>query len=151
MTDFRPIGFVHTGYDDAGSVPTQAAGGNGGTAELVVDDAWVPGLRGLEGFDYAWLLCWFHRIEEPELDVVPHPLRHTGQTFGVFATRSPARPNPIGLSLVRILEVDGARVRFGGVDLLDGTPVLDIKPYMPGVDVPPEGADVRTGWLSAAS
>jgi tRNA-Thr(GGU) m(6)t(6)A37 methyltransferase TsaA len=151
MTELEPIGTVHTGYDDTDSVPTQAAGGNGGTAELVVDDRFVPGLRGLEGFDYAWLLCLFDRVTEPELEVVPHPLRHTGQSFGVFATRSPARPSPIGLSLVRILDVDGARVRFAGVDLLDGTPVLDIKPYMPGVDIPPEGAAVRTGWLPGPS
>jgi tRNA-Thr(GGU) m(6)t(6)A37 methyltransferase TsaA len=148
----RPIGYVLTAYDEGGGVPTQATGNAGETAEIVVFDELVPGLRGLEGFDYAWLVSWFDRSSEPaSLDVVPHPLRETGQTFGVFATRSPERPNPLGLSLVRILGVVGARVRFAGVDLLDRTPVLDLKPYAPGVDTPPDGTDVRTGWIGELS
>jgi tRNA-Thr(GGU) m(6)t(6)A37 methyltransferase TsaA len=144
----RPIGYVRTAYDEGGDVPTQATGNAGETAEIVVRDDLAPGLRGLESFDYAWLLSWFDRSEEPaSLDVVPHPLRDTGRTFGVFATRSPERPNPLGLSLVRILGIEGPRVRFAGVDLLDRTPVLDLKPYAPGVDTPPEGTDIRTGWI----
>lgn len=79
--------------------------------------------------------------------MVPHPLRATGQRFGVFATRSPARPNHLGLSLVRVLSIDGARMRFTGVDLLNHTPVLDIKPFAPQVDFPDLGAAARIGWM----
>ena len=85
--------------------------------------------------------------EPAALDVVPHSLRNTGETFGVFATRAPTRPNAMGLSRVRILGIEGTKVRFAGVDLLDGTPILDIKPFIPGIDVPAEGTDVRAGWL----
>jgi tRNA-Thr(GGU) m(6)t(6)A37 methyltransferase TsaA len=144
----QPIGYVRTAHADDKDVPTQAPG-NIETGELEVLPEFAPGLRGLEGFDYAWLISWFDRVgfEPAALDVVPHPLRDTGETFGVFATRAPTRPNAIGLSRVRILGVEGAKVRFAGVDLLDGTPILDIKPYMPRIDMPDEGSDIRTGWL----
>jgi tRNA-Thr(GGU) m(6)t(6)A37 methyltransferase TsaA len=145
----RPIGYVVTAHDDPESTPTQAPGDAEGKGELVVLPEFIAGLRGLEGFDYAWLISWFDRLaDEPaRLEEVPHALRDTGQTFGVFATRSPARPNHLGLSLVRVLSIDGARMRFAGVDLLDHTPVLDIKPFIPQIDIPPEGAAARSGWI----
>jgi tRNA-Thr(GGU) m(6)t(6)A37 methyltransferase TsaA len=145
----RPIGYVRTAHADGADVPSQATANSGETGELDVLPEFASGLRGLEGFDYAWLISWFDRVgsELAALEVVPHPLRETGQTFGVFATRAPTRPNAIGLSQVRILGIEGAKVRFAGVDLLDGTPILDIKPFMPGIDVPAEGDDVRVGWL----
>ncbi len=109
----------------------------------------MPGLRGLEGFDYAWIVAYFDRLagEPPRLEEEPHPLSGTGRVFGVFATRSPARPNNIGMSRVRLLGIEGNVVRFAGVDLMDGTPVLDLKPFMAKVDIPPEGDAVRSGWL----
>lgn len=144
----RAIGHVRTRYAERRSTPTQAPYNAAETAELVVLAEFAAGLRGLEGFDYAWLLAWFDRLagEPPRIEEVPHPLGGTGQSFGAFATRSPARPNNIGLSRVRILGVEGDRVRFAGVDLMDGTPVLDVKPFMPAVDIPPEGRAVRSGW-----
>ncbi|MDQ3152902.1 MAG: tRNA (N6-threonylcarbamoyladenosine(37)-N6)-methyltransferase TrmO [Actinomycetota bacterium] len=111
------------------------------------------GLDGLAGFDHAWLITWLDRAPEPEPDlhVVPFLLHGTGQRVGVFATRHPARPNPLGLSVVRILDVDGGMVWFRGVDLCDGTPVLDIKPWEQHLDVPgyPDAdaiAAIRGGW-----
>ena len=145
----HPIGYVLTGHEQLDGTPTQAPENAGETAELVVLAEFAAGLRGLEGFDYAWLITWFDRLagEPGRLEDVPNALRETGQTFGVYATRSPARPNHLGLSLVRILSVDGARMRFAGVDLLDRTPVLDIKPFIPQVDIPPEGASAASGWI----
>ena len=145
----KPIGHVRTAHTDLDATPTQAPYQADERGELVVLPESVAGLRGLEGFDYAWLLAYFDRLadEPPRLEEVPHPLSGTGRSFGVYATRSPARPNNLGLSRVRILGVEGDRVRFAGVDLMDGTPVLDIKPFMVKVDVPPEVEAVRSGWL----
>jgi tRNA-Thr(GGU) m(6)t(6)A37 methyltransferase TsaA len=143
----RPIGYVLTGLEGGDSTPAQATD-NVSEGELVVHAELREGLKGLEGFDYVWLITWFDRVaDEPApLEQVPRPLRGTGRRFGVFATRSPARPNPVGLSLVRVLGIEGRRLRFAGVDLLDRTPVLDIKPFFPEDDVPVHGADARTGF-----
>ncbi len=140
---------MRTAHTDRDSTPSQAPYYADQSGELVVLDEFVPGLRGLEGFDYAWLLAYFDRLEgePPRLEEEPHPLSGTGRMFGVFATRSPARPNHLGMSRVRLLGIHGNVVRFGGVDLMDGTPVLDIKPFMAKVDIPPEGNDVSSGWL----
>ena len=145
----QPIGYVRTAHTGDTDAPTQATANAAETGELDVLAEFAAGLRGLEGFDYAWLISWFDRVgsEPAALDVVPHSLRDTGETFGVFATRAPTRPNAIGLSRVRILGIEGAKVRFAGVDLLDGTPILDIKPFIPGIDVPAEGNEIRAGWL----
>jgi tRNA-Thr(GGU) m(6)t(6)A37 methyltransferase TsaA len=145
----RPIGHVRTEHTDRDSTPSQAPYYAEQTGEVVVLPEYVAGLRGLEGFDYVWLLCWFDRLagDPPRLEEVPHPLRGTGRSFGVYATRSPARPNNVGLSRVRLLGIEGDRVRFAGVDMMDATPVIDIKPFMATVDIPPEGMDVRSGWL----
>jgi tRNA-Thr(GGU) m(6)t(6)A37 methyltransferase TsaA len=145
--ELQPIGRVSTSPGER--TASQSAENTGATGELVLLDEFAPALRGLEGFDYAWLIAYFDRLadEPPRLEEVPNALRETGQTFGVFATRSPARPNNLGLSLVRILGIDGVRIRFAGVDLLDGTPILDIKPYIPSADVPAEADAVRIGWL----
>jgi tRNA-Thr(GGU) m(6)t(6)A37 methyltransferase TsaA len=145
----HPIGYVLTGHHRPDDTPTQAPENAAETGELVVLAEFTKGLRGLEGFDYAWLVSWFDRLagEPARLEEVPHALRATGQRFGVFATRSPARPNHLGLSLVRILGIEGSRMRFAGVDLLDRTPVLDLKPFVPQIDVPPEGAAAGSGWI----
>ena len=114
------------------------------------------GLDGLQDFAYAWLLTWLHRPDRPvtpsgerggrpAMRQVPFLLRREGRAMGMFATRTPRRVNPIGLSLVELLEVTGTTVRFAGVDLLDGTPVLDIKPYVTRFDRPP--GEPRCGWF----
>ena len=140
---------MRTAYADRESTPTQAPYYADQTGELVLLPEFVPGLRGLEGFDYAWIVAYFDRLagEPPRLEEEPHPLSGTGRTFGVFATRSPARPNNLGMSRVRLLGIEGNVVRFGGVDLMDGTPVLDLKPFVAQVDIPFEGDAVRSGWL----
>ena len=103
------------------------------------------GLLDLEGFERIWLIYWFHRITGSKLIV--KPFRDDSER-GLFATRAPCRPNPIGISVVRLLEVLDGKMRIAGVDVLDGTPLLDIKPYVHDWDAFPES---RSGWLGNAS
>ena len=101
----------------------------------------VPGLQDLDGFERIWLSYWFDRAAPARLVVKPFLDPHER---GVFATRSPSRPNPLGLSCVRLLGIDGGKLRIGEVDILDNTPLLDIKPYAPSLDC----FEVhRVGWL----
>jgi len=141
---YRPIGTVRSPFSEAAGMPIQPSRGRGirGTVELEAEFA--EGLQDLDGFSHAVLLCHLHRSRGFALKVVPF-LDDTPR--GVFATRAPRRPNPIGLSVVRILAVEGNRITFEGVDVIDGTPVLDIKPYVPEFD---EREDVRLGWLEEA-
>jgi tRNA-Thr(GGU) m(6)t(6)A37 methyltransferase TsaA len=147
------IGVVHSDRSSAERTPVQAALNRAehGTVEIFAD--YADGLIGFEGFDYAWLLSWLHQPDgtaavgdEPAALVhVPFLLRGTGRRLGIFATRGPRRVNPIGLSLVEIRGVTGRSVHFAGVDLLDGTPVIDLKPYVSHFDYP--GHEVRSGWF----
>ena len=102
---------------------------------------YVSGLKDLAGFDRAWLIFWCHRASEAKMLVVPY--RDTVER-GLFATRAPARPNPLGLSCVRLLGIEGDVVRIGEVDILDDTPLLDIKPYVPQYD---NYAVQSCGWV----
>jgi tRNA-Thr(GGU) m(6)t(6)A37 methyltransferase TsaA len=143
------IGVVRTDRTSTIDTPVQAALNPDEEAVLELDPAYVDGLDGLDGFDYAWLLTWLGGAEPapepPNLRPVPFLLARRPRPIGIFATRGPRRINPIGLSLVRVVGVEGARVRFAGVDVIDGTPVLDLKPYVSKFDRPP-GA-VRCGWF----
>jgi tRNA-Thr(GGU) m(6)t(6)A37 methyltransferase TsaA len=135
------IGVVRSSRTDLAHTPVQAGLNPDETAVLHVDDAFVDGLDGLGDFDYAWLLTWLAGSDEPPtsppLRQVPFLLRRQRREVGIFATRGPRRVNPIGLSLVKVLAVDGSTVRFSGVDLLDRTPVIDVKPYVSAFDRPP--------------
>ncbi|MFI5606451.1 tRNA (N6-threonylcarbamoyladenosine(37)-N6)-methyltransferase TrmO [Amycolatopsis sp. NPDC051903] len=126
------IGFVRTARTELERTPVQAGANRGEEGVLEIAGEYVEGLAGLAAFDYAWLLSWLDRPDRPttSLTQVPYLLRREQRRMGIFAMRGPRRVNPIGLSLVRILGVEGREVRFAGVDLLDGTPVLDLKPYV---------------------
>jgi tRNA-Thr(GGU) m(6)t(6)A37 methyltransferase TsaA len=108
---------------------------------VVVDAAYADGLADVEGFSHIILLYWFHRVQGYSLTVRPFL---DDRPRGLFATRSPRRPNPIGLSVVELIERRGTVLRIRGVDVVDGTPVLDIKPYVPAFDAPEKA---RVGWL----
>ncbi len=142
--EFTPIGTIHSPHRQAEGTPIQPrwAAGVEGTVEVLPQFA--AGLRDLEGFERIWLLFWCDRAREAKLEVTPF---RDNQTRGVFATRAPSRPNPIGLSCVRLLGIEGAILRISDVDMLDGTPLLDIKPYLPDCDVFPAE---RTGWYANA-
>lgn len=128
----------------------QAALNRGQPGTIEIFEWYAEGLAGLADFDYAWLLSWLHDpYGSPDgrapLTQVPYLLRPEQRQMGVFATRGPRRVNPIGLSLVRLLDVAGRFVRFTGVDLLDETPLIDLKPYVTRFDLP-DGAP-RCGWF----
>lgn len=137
----KPIGFIHTPFQQAAGTPIQPSMAEGvqGTVELWPQ--YAAGLKDLDGFDRIWLLYWFHRAAKPKLIVRPYMDENE---HGVFATRAPSRPNPIGMSSVRLLAVEGNILRIADVDILDGTPLLDIKPYAPLFDHFPV---TRSGWL----
>ena len=136
------IGRVESPWRERGECPKNmhAARAAGRLAAIVVDPAYRQGLDGLARFSHAVLLTWLDR--SPRNLVVQKP-RHAGTARGVFALRSPARPNPVGLHVVRVLGVNMAagRVEVDGIDVLDGTPVIDLKPYFASNDAIPEAVD----------
>ena len=138
--DLTPIGIVHSPHSRPERTPIQPrfARGLSGTAEI--EPRFVEGLRDLEGFSHLWLVTWLHRSTGVRLHVTPY-LDDTPR--GVFATRSPHRPNPIGLSLVRLIRIEGNKLHLEDLDLLDGTPILDIKPHVPDFD---RVGEIRCGW-----
>jgi tRNA (adenine37-N6)-methyltransferase len=154
--ELRPIGYVQTPYTSLADTPIQTSRNPTEPGRLVVLDQYAAALDGLEGFDYAHLICFLHQAWQADdrgsrpftgdrLRPVPFLLQDTGERVGVFATRSPVRPNYLALSLVRVVAVRASTVDFTGVDLIDGTPVLDIKPFEPHLDVP--GYTPGCGWL----
>jgi len=141
----RPIGFIRSPFSDPAGMPIQPLGARGVRGAVEVLPEFFNGLADLEGFSRVILIYHFDRSEGFALRVVPF-LDNCER--GVFATRAPRRPNPIGLSVVRLLGVDGCRLSIEDVDILDGTPVLDIKPYVPSFDAYP---DERNGWFGSRS
>jgi tRNA-Thr(GGU) m(6)t(6)A37 methyltransferase TsaA len=143
---FAPIGVVRTPFTERREAPRQpyAAGEAPGTIELLPDRRYEDALRDLDQWTHLWLVYWFHLNAHWRPTVLPPRSRHGRR--GVFATRAPHRPNPIGLSVLRIVRVDGLRVEVLGVDMIDGSPVLDIKPYVPFADAVPAAG---SGWIAA--
>jgi tRNA (adenine37-N6)-methyltransferase len=138
------IGVVRSPHKRAEGTPVQAAMAAGVKGTVEVYPEYAAGLRDLDGFERIWLVYWFDRAREAELVVTPY-LDTTPR--GLFATRAPCRPNPIGLSAVRLLEVSGHVLQVEGLDILDGTPLLDIKPYVPAFDA---FEAKRIGWCGNA-
>lgn len=144
MFTVESIGVVHSPFREATGTPIQPFAARGACGTVEIFEPFAEGLRDLEEFQRVWVIFWCHRAGAARLTVVPYRdvLPH-----GVFATRSPARPNPIGMSSVRLLGIDGRRLHVAELDLLDGTPVLDVKPYVSQYDSYPEQ---RCGWLDRA-
>ncbi len=138
---FEPIGIIHSPFTTTEGMPIQPAGARDVRGTVEIDPRYRDGLADLDGFSHLILLYHFHRSEGFALKVVP--FMDTAER-GLFATRAPRRPNPIGLSVVALEKVADGVLHIRGVDVLDGTPLVDIKPWVPAFDQP---ADVRTGWL----
>ena len=157
------IGVVRSAHTEPENTPIQAALNRTGRGTIEIAEPYREGLAGLDGFGFAWLLTWLHRpggrqdTRErkegsrgdrgglPPLRQVPFLLRRQRREMGIFATRGPRRVNPIGLSLIQLLEVTAKTVLFAGVDVIDGTPVIDLKPYVTRFDRPP--GDPPCGWF----
>lgn len=141
----RPIGYVKSCYPEKFGVPRQPGLVNDVESKIVIHAEWQPeqALSGLETYSHLWVIFLFHLNNTARYHAKVHPPRLSGESMGVFATRSPHRPNPIGLSLVEIKKIESDGVIFLGGDLVEGTPVLDIKPYLPNIE---NKQNARGGW-----
>lgn len=139
----RPIGFVHSPFSETSQVPRGlgARHNEEGTLEILPELA--AGLQDIEGFSHLYVLWVFDRSDNYELVGTPPCDTHA---HGVFATRSPRRPNPIGLTVVQLVGRDGNQLKVRGVDMVNGAPILDIKPYLSSVP----DCELKRGWLAAA-
>jgi tRNA-Thr(GGU) m(6)t(6)A37 methyltransferase TsaA len=147
--NIKPIGSIKSCYPDKFGTPRQPGLVEKAWAEIFFNPEIQPelALQGLNGFSHIWVLFEFHKNESARYHAKVHPPRLGGQSIGVFATRSPHRPNPIGLSLVEIVEIKKDSIVVAGADIIDGTPIYDIKPYLPEIESKPLA---RTGWTSEA-
>jgi len=138
---FTPIGTIHTPFTNLAGMPIQPSGAKDVKGEIILEPQYEEGLRDLDGFSHIILIYHFHLSKGFRLTIKPF-LDTVNR--GLFSTRAPRRPNPIGLSIVRLVRIDGLTLHIQGVDVLDGTPLLDIKPWVPAFDV---RENARTGWL----
>jgi tRNA-Thr(GGU) m(6)t(6)A37 methyltransferase TsaA len=139
---FKPIGLIHSPFNNTKGMPIQTAGAKGITGTIEIDKEYVEGLKDLEEFSHIILLYHFHLSNNYSLTVKPFM---DESSHGVFSTRAPKRPNPIGISVVKLVKIEDNILFIEDVDIVDGTPLLDIKPYVPEFDV--KKVD-RIGWLS---
>ncbi len=143
MFTFKPIGFVGSPYRETASIPRGLGAKHTAEGVLKILPEFEPGLTDIEGFSHLFVVWAFDRADGFDLFASPPS---DNRTHGVFATRSPRRPNPIGLTVVELLGRDQGSLHVRGVDMLDGTPILDIKPYLSSI--PAE--TLRRGWLAEA-
>ena len=139
---YTAIGVIRSPFTTLAGMPIQTVAATDVAATVELDPRYAAGLRDIDGFSYLLLITHLHLMQGFALEVTPFM---DTQPHGVFATRSPRRPNPIGLSIVRLVRVEGATLHIAEVDLVDGTPVLDIKPYVPQLD---DRAAEHTGWFA---
>ncbi len=142
-TRLRVIGRIRTPFVEATGTPIQPAYASGTEGQVIVDEPFTAALDGLEGFERVWLIYWMDRADAFQPRIVPY--RDT-RPHGLFATRSPCRPNPIGLSVVRLVRRQERVLHVVDVDILDNTPLLDIKPYVPEFDA---HSSSKAGWFDA--
>ena len=142
MYTMRPIGFVRNLLTDAAQIPKGVGARHEAEGVIEVLPEFAEGLADIEGFSHLYVIWVFHESGGFELTFEPPT---DDRAHGVFATRSPRRPNPVGLTVVRLLGREGRRLRVAGLDMLDGTPVLDLKPYLSNV-----AGEIRRGWLAEA-
>jgi tRNA (adenine37-N6)-methyltransferase len=140
-----PIGIIETPFRAAAGTPIQPSRAGGARGKVRIDPRYHDGLKDLAGFERIWLVYWFHLAPASGLLVTPFL---DSVRRGVFATRAPARPSPIGISAVQLLGIDGGVLDVAGIDIIDGTPLLDIKPYVPEFDC---YAGSRAGWFDESN
>ena len=138
---FEPIGIIHSPYTKLHDMPIQPSAASGIKGRVEVYEKYLPGLSDLEGFSHIYLLYHFHLTKSYQLKVIPFL---DDQKRGLFATRAPKRPNSIGLSVVKLIQVKEHILHVKNIDVIDGTPLLDIKPYVREMEAV---EDLRIGWL----
>ena len=138
---FSPIGTIRSPFKEISGMPIQPTGARGVPGTIEIAEAYTAGLADLDGFSRIILLYAFHACDSFQLTVTPFL---DMAAHGIFATRAPCRPNAIGISIVRLIGRNGGTLAVEDIDVLDGTPLLDIKPYVPAFDCYP---DAKAGWL----
>ncbi len=138
---YKPIGIIHSPFKEPKGTPIQPVGGRDVEGIVEVFPEYVKGLKDIEGFSHIILIYHFHLCDKVSLLVKPYM---DDKLRGIFATRAPCRINPIGMSIVRLTKVKGEKLYIKDIDIVDGTPLLDIKPYVPEFD---ERRGVKIGWL----
>jgi tRNA (adenine37-N6)-methyltransferase len=144
MFTAQPIGYIRSPYHDTKAIPKGLGAKHEAEGSIELLREFSAGLMDIEGFSHLFVLWEFDRADG--FDLIAHPPTDEGREHGVFSTRSPRRPNPIGLTVVELLRRDGVALHVRGVDMLDGTPVLDIKPYLSSIPV----EKIKRGWLAEA-
>jgi len=139
---YKPIGIIRSPFKESTGVPRQAVGASDVKGQIQIFEQFTEGLKDLDGFSHIVVIFHMHLVEKSSLKACPS---WDGKEHGVFATRSPYRPNPIGVSVVRLESIARNILRITGVDMADGTPILDIKPHIP--DSNPTN-NIRIGWLT---
>ncbi|MEQ9715244.1 MAG: tRNA (N6-threonylcarbamoyladenosine(37)-N6)-methyltransferase TrmO [Candidatus Asgardarchaeum sp.] len=138
---YKPIGIIHSPFKEPKGTPIQPTSARGVKGTVEIFPEYIEGLKDLEGFSHIILIYHFHLAKRGTLKVIPYMDK---EIRGVFATRAPSRPNPIGISVVRLIKIKRNILHIQDVDIIDGTPLLDIKPYVPEFDI---HKVERIGWL----
>ncbi len=141
VISYSPIGIIHSPFHDLSGMPIQPSSEASAAGTIELQPEYFPGLQDLDGFSHIILIYHLHQAQGVRLSVVPFL---DSEAHGVFATRAPNRPNAIGLSVVRLTHIEQNVLYVDNLDILDGTPLLDIKPYIPEFDTP---QDFKLGWL----
>lgn len=140
--EFLPIGIIHTPFKTVNGMPIQPVSDNDSEGWIEIFDQYAAGLADLDGFSHVYLIFHLHQCKGFRLKVIP--FLDTVER-GIFSTRSPLRPNPVGLSVVKLVSVAGNIVKIRGLDILDGTPLIDIKPFVPMFE---NAENIKTGWYA---
>jgi tRNA (adenine37-N6)-methyltransferase len=139
---YQPIGIIHSPFKTPENVPIQHTGAKGAVGTIEILPEYNEGLKDLEGFSHIMLLFHMHQVEYHKLKVIP--FLDTVER-GIFSSRAPVRPNPIGLTVVKLIKIEGNIITVENIDMTDGTPLLDIKPCLPMID---DLQDIKLGWLT---
>ncbi|MFP4557083.1 MAG: tRNA (N6-threonylcarbamoyladenosine(37)-N6)-methyltransferase TrmO [Bacteroidales bacterium] len=140
---YHPIGIISSPFNDTNNTPIQPSSAKGTKGSIVIFPEFADGLKGIEGFTHLIIIYHFHRANGFKLQVSPFL---DDEEYGVFATRAPKRPNGIGLSIVKLVKMEGRTIYIENIDALNGTPLLDIKPYVPQFN---NVRNVKIGWLTS--
>lgn len=141
---YESIGVLNSPHKNIADMPIQPSGADGIRGTITLKEQYLEGLKDLDGFSHIYVFYHFHQAKAAQLTVTPFM---DEASHGIFATRAPRRPNAIGLSVLRLINIDGSQLQIENVDILDGTPILDIKPYVPDFD---HVTAERVGWLDRA-
>ncbi len=140
------IATIYSPFSNLEGMPVQPKGAKDTYATIVFEEKYKKGLKDLDGFSHIYLIYYFHKIKEPKLSVIPFNDK-TNTPRGVFSTRTPMHPNSLGLSVVELVKIEDNTITIKGVDILNGTPLLDVKPYIENFDK--VEAKVKSGWMKA--